>query len=60
MTMGTFRGLNTNAYPVGTILYPNNTGGFTSNPFILPTRYNQPIAYVLRQHAVNGTVMVNV
>jgi hypothetical protein len=60
MTMGTFRGLNTNAYPVGTILYPNTSGGFTTTPTIANSNYNQQIAYVLRQHAVNGTIMVNV
>ena len=53
------RDINTIAYPEGTILYPNTTGGFTT-PTINGTNYNQPIAYVLRSHAVNGIIMINI
>ena len=57
---GYLRDINTIAYPEGTILYPNTTGGFTTTPTINGTNYNQPIAYVLRSHAVNGIIMINI
>lgn len=46
---------DTSAWTVGTILYPNTTGGFTSTK---PTsgRY-QACAYVLRQHSSSGTLL---
>lgn len=47
--------INTNAWVVGTILYPNTSGGFTD---IRPTvgRY-QACAIVLRQHSTQGTLL---
>ena len=48
-------GVNTNAFTVGTILYPNTTGGFTSTK---PTSgMYQACAYVLRQHSSSGTLL---
>lgn len=56
---GTIRDLNTAAWPVGTVLYPNPSvaGGFTS---IKPDAPNirTPIAIVLRQHANTGRIYV--
>jgi hypothetical protein len=48
-------GVNTDAFTVGTILYPNTTGGFTSTK---PTSgMYQTCAYVLRQHSSSGTLL---
>ncbi len=60
MFNGLFDDINTIAYPEGTILYPNTTGGLTDTPTIANGNYNQPIAFVVRQHAVNGEILVNV
>lgn len=57
---GLFKDINTIAYPEGTILYPNASGGFTNTPTISDTNYNQQFAYVVRSHAVNGEIMINV
>jgi hypothetical protein len=53
---GLLEGINTSAYTVGTILYPTAAGGLTATQ---PTsgKY-QAIAFVLRQHANNGAVLV--
>lgn len=53
---GLVRDINTNAFTVGTILYPNTSGGFTSTK---PTSGSyQVAAYVLRQNTNNGVVFV--
>lgn len=56
---GKVRGLDTSAYPVGTILYasPSTAGAFTS---IRPTAPNVviPVAAVLVSDAANGEIMV--
>lgn len=53
---GLLEGINTSAFAIGTILYPNTSGGFTSTK---PTSgYYQAIAYVVRSHAVNGTILI--
>jgi hypothetical protein len=57
---GLFKKLNTSAFPNGTILYPNATGGFTDTPSQVANAYNQPFAYVVRSHAVNGEIMLNI
>lgn len=53
---GTIEGLNTNAYAIGTILYPNTSGGFTSSK--PASGQYQACAFVLRQQSVNGVVYV--
>ncbi len=51
---GIITGLNTNAYTVGTILYPNTSGGLTSSK---PTSGTyQAVAIVLRQGSANGVL----
>jgi hypothetical protein len=47
--------INTSSWAVGTLLYPNTAGGFTSTK---PTsgRY-QSCAYVMRQHSTKGTLL---
>jgi len=53
---GIVQDVNTAAYSVGTILYANGSGGFTSTK---PTSGNyQPVAYVLRANASNGVYYV--
>lgn len=48
---------NTSAWAVGTILYPDTSGGFTT---VKPSSGSyQPSAYVLRQHTSQGTLLVN-
>lgn len=48
--------VDTSAWPEGTILYPNNTGGFTSTK---PTSGQyQACAVVTRSHANQGTLLV--
>ena len=53
---GLLEGIDTSAFAVGTILYPNTSGGFTSTK---PTsgRY-QALAFVVRSHANNGTILI--
>jgi hypothetical protein len=53
---GLLEGVNTSAFSVGTVLYPNTSGGFTSTK---PTtgRY-QALAFVVRSHANNGTILI--
>jgi hypothetical protein len=53
---GLLEGIDTSAFTVGTVLYPNTSGGLTSTK---PTSGTyQAIAFVLRSHAVNGTVLI--
>ena len=53
---GTVRDVNTNAHAVGTILYPDTSGGLTATK---PTSGNyQVVAYVLRQNTNNGVLYV--
>jgi len=52
-----FKWLDTSAFSEGTVLYPNTSGWFTATN---PWWYAQQIAYVVRSHAVNGEVMINV
>lgn len=53
---GIVRDVNTSAFSVGTILYPNASGGFTSTK---PTSGSYQIAaYVLRQNLNNGVLFV--
>jgi hypothetical protein len=53
---GSIEGLNTNAYAVGTILYPNASGGFTDTK--PASGQYQACAFVLRQQSVNGVLYV--
>jgi len=59
VTNGTIRGLNTNAWVVGTVLYPDplTPGGLTSTKPISPA-IKTPIAIVLRQNANSGVIYV--
>ena len=53
---GIVQDVNTAAYSVGTVLYANGSGGFTSTK---PTSgHYQPVAYVLRANASNGVYYV--
>lgn len=53
---GFVEGFDTSSFAVGTILYPNASGGFTATK---PTSGNyQAIAFVLRSQQNNGTVFV--
>lgn len=53
---GFIEGFDTSAFPVGTILYPSVSGGFTATK---PTSGNyQALAYCLRSNANNGAVFV--
>jgi len=53
---GTLQDIDTAAFSVGNILYPNTTGGFTATK---PTSgVYQPVAFVLRSNATNGVVYV--
>lgn len=52
--------INTSSFPEWTILYPNSSWGFTTTPNISDSHYNQQLAYVVRQHAVNWEIMINV
>lgn len=48
--------VNTSAWAVGTILYPNNSGGFTN---VQPTTgFYQACAIVTRSHVSQGTLLV--
>ena len=53
---GLLEGINTSAFAIGTVLYPNTTGGFTSTK---PTtgRY-QALAYVVRSQTNNGSILI--
>ena len=57
--LGKVRGLNTNAYPIGTILYCSSTvaGGFTSTPPIAPNNIIS-VAAVIAQSATVGTLLI--
>lgn len=53
---GIVKDVDTSAFSVGDILYPNTSGGFTATK---PTSGNyQPCAYVLRSNASNGALFV--
>jgi hypothetical protein len=53
---GIVQDVNTNAYSVGAVLYPNASGGFTSTK---PTSGQYQVAgYVLRQNTNNGVIFV--
>lgn len=58
-TNGTVKDINTNLWPVGTILYPNPSvaGGLTSTKPPAPN-IKTPIAIVLRQHEETGRIYV--
>lgn len=60
VTNGLLKKVNTINWSPGTILYPNNNGGFQSSPSGSTGAYNQPLAYVVRQHAINGEIMINI
>lgn len=53
---GLLEGVDTSAFSVGDILYPNTSGGFTATK---PTsgKY-QALAFVLRSHASNGSILI--
>ena len=53
---GVLEGINTAAFSVGTILYPNTSGGLTSTRPTTGTY--QAIAYVIRSNTVNGSVLI--
>lgn len=53
---GIIEGLNLSAYSAGAILYVDGTGSLTATE--PTTGYSQPIAVVLRNHAVNGALQV--
>lgn len=59
ITQGTVFGINTQAWPVGTILYPNPSvaGGLTSTKPDAPN-IKTPIAIVLRQQENTGRILV--
>ena len=58
-THGQVSGLNTSAWAVGTVLYPDPTtpGGWTATQPSAPA-IKTPIAFVTRQHASTGRIMV--
>lgn len=58
-TNGVIRDINTSAWPIGTILYPNPAvaGGLTSTKPTAPA-IKTPIAIVLRQHETTGRILV--
>lgn len=54
---GLLEQVNTSAYSQGTILYVNGSGTLTATE---PTSgFAQPIAFVLRQDAINGAIQIN-
>ena len=56
---GVVRDMNTSAWPVGTVLYPNPAvaGGLTSTEPVAPN-VRTPVAIVIRQHASTGRIYV--
>lgn len=53
---GLLEGIDTSAFTIGTVLYPNTSGGFTSTK---PTTGSyQALAFVVRSHANNGTILI--
>lgn len=53
---GLLEGIDTSAFAIGTVLYPNTSGGFTSTK---PTTGSyQALAFVVRSHAINGTILI--
>ena len=57
---GLFKNIDTSAFSEWAILYDNASGWFTTTPTINDTNYNQAIAYVVRSHATNGEIMLNI
>ena len=57
--LGPIKGINTNAYPIGTVLYidPNTPGGFTSTQPTAPD-IDLSIAIVTKQSTNNGRIFV--
>lgn len=54
---GLFKNIDTSTFAEWTILYPDDLWWFTDTN---PWWYAQQIAYVVRSHAVNGEIMLNV
>lgn len=54
---GLFKGINTSAFAEWTILYPDDNWWFTDTN---PWWYAQQMAYVVRSHAINWEIMINV
>lgn len=53
---GLLEGIDTSAFAIGTTLYPNTSGGFTSTK---PTTGSyQALAFVVRAHANQGTILI--
>lgn len=57
ITKGIIENVNTSAWAFGDILYSNGSGGFTN---IKPAGTYQALAYVIKNHAVNGAILVDV
>jgi hypothetical protein len=59
LTNGIVRNVNTNAWPVGTVIYPNpsSAGGLTSTKPTAPN-IRTAIGFVLRQHATTGRIYI--
>lgn len=57
VTRGIIEGVDTSAWPFGTILYSVGSGGFTT---VKPAGTYQAIAFVIKNHAVTGALMVNI
>ena len=56
VTRGIIEGLDTSAYTFGDILYSAGSGGVTN---VKPAGSYQAIGYVVKNHAVNGAIMVD-
>jgi hypothetical protein len=59
VTQGYIKGINTNAWDVGTVLYadPNTPGWWTSTKPELPN-YNTATAFVVKKNSSSGVIMV--
>ena len=59
LILGKIRGINTNAYPAGTILYASTTvaGGYQTTPPLAPNNIIS-VAAVVTQGTSNGTILV--
>ena len=59
LILGKIRGVNTNAYPAGTILYASTTvaGGYQTTPPLAPNNIIS-VAAVVTQGVSNGTILV--
>ena len=59
VTNGTIKGIDTNAFPIGTVLYPDNsTAGALTDTQPNAPNIRTSIAIVLRQHASTGRIYV--